>query len=95
MQDYIESYMRMASSFEMEVYQSGIIHAELIKLAIATQRSNMEATSGSLYWHFNDMWPGITCSTVDYYGRWKPAQYAAKRYFKQVSAFFIAKQLMG
>lgn len=88
MQNYVESYLRETHTFEMEAYQSGIVQAEFIKIAIASQRSNRASTFGSVFWHLNDVWPGITCSTIDYYGRWKPAQYAAKRYFPVVSVFF-------
>ncbi len=43
---------------------------------------------GTLYWQLNDAWPAISWSSIDYYGRWKPLQYKAKTYFKNVVAFY-------
>lgn len=42
---------------------------------------------GTLYWQFNDAWPGITWSSIDYFGRWKPLQFMAKRLYPNVAIF--------
>lgn len=42
-----------------------------------------------MYWQFNDAWPGITFSTIDYYGRWKAGQYAAKNLFQNIAIFTL------
>ena len=39
---------------------------------------------GSIYWQFNDCWPGASWSSVDYYGRYKALHYAAKKFYAPV-----------
>lgn len=46
---------------------------------------------GTLYWQFNDAWPAISWSAIDYYGRWKPIQYKAKTLYEDVIAFYSHK----
>jgi len=42
---------------------------------------------GTLYWQFNDAWPGISWSSIDYFGRWKPLQFMARRLYPDVAIF--------
>ena len=39
---------------------------------------------GTLYWQFNDCWPAISWSSVDYFGNWKALHYHAKRFFNEI-----------
>jgi beta-mannosidase len=43
---------------------------------------------GTLYWQFNDAWPAISWSSIDYFGRWKPLQYMAKRLYPDISIVY-------
>jgi beta-mannosidase len=46
--------------------------------------------SGSLIWQFNDCWPGISWSIVDFYGFAKAAYYYVRRAYAPVMASFKA-----
>ena len=82
---YIGNYFQPTNSFENEVYISGLVQAYAVKLAISAQRANKEKTWGTLYWQSNDAWPVISWASIDYYGRWKPLQYVAKNFYKDVA----------
>lgn len=75
-------------NFEMEVYQSGLVQAYGVGVAIAAHRIKKAECWGTLYWQFNDAWPGISWASMDYFGRWKPLQYYARRMYMDVAVFF-------
>jgi beta-mannosidase len=39
---------------------------------------------GTLFWQLNDCWPAVSWSTVDYYGRWKAAQYKVREKYRNI-----------
>ena len=39
---------------------------------------------GTLYWQFNDIWPVASWASIDYCGRYKALQYAAKRFYQPI-----------
>jgi len=63
------------------VYLSQVMQAEGIELAALHHRASRPRTMGSLYWQLNDVWPGASWSSIDFYGRWKPLQFHARRFF--------------
>ena len=78
---YIERYYPMPKDFESFVIMSQIMQAEAIRIAVEAHRRKMPYCMGSLYWQFNDCWPGASWSSIDYYGNWKALHYAARRFF--------------
>lgn len=84
--DYIQMYYNNPADFESFVYLSQIMQSEALKTAIEAHRINKPRTMGSLFWHLNDCWPGITWSVIDYYGKKKPAYYTVKKAFTNITA---------
>lgn len=78
---YIRKYYGEPKEFESFVYLSQVMQAEGIELASDHLRSSRPHNMGSLYWQLNDVWPGASWSSVDYFGRWKALQFHARRFF--------------
>jgi beta-mannosidase len=62
--------------------------AEGMKFGIEHYRRRQPLCSGTLVWQFNDVWPGITWSLVDYDTVPKAAYYSAARAYSPVMASF-------
>lgn len=78
---YLADQYGQIRSFEDVVYLSQVLQAEAIRLCAEQLRRNRDVCNGLLYWQLNDCWPGITWSSVDYYGRLKALHYASARFF--------------
>jgi hypothetical protein len=59
---------------EEYVWYSQIYQAVCLK-SMTENFQRQSAVTGILYWQLNDVWPGISWSTIDYYGNRKPAWY--------------------
>jgi beta-mannosidase len=69
-----------------------ITQAEGLKFGIEHFRRRKPHCSGSLIWQFNDCWPGISWSLVDYYGFAKASYFYVRRAYAPVMASFKAKE---
>lgn len=78
---YIRREFGEPKDFESFVYLSQLMQAQGIELAASHLRAARPQSMGSLYWQLNDVWPGASWSSVDYYGRWKALQWHAKRFY--------------
>ena len=78
---YIEDHYTLNGEFGSTVILSQIMQAQAIRSAVESHRRNMPFCMGTLYWQFNDCWPVISWSSVDYEGNWKALHYTAKRFF--------------
>lgn len=71
--------------FESLLYLTQLMQAIAIRYGVEYWRRNRGCTMGTLYWQFNDSWPVASCSSIDYFGRWKPLQYFSKYFFAQIA----------
>ncbi len=81
---YIVSRLKLPKDFESFIYLTQYIQAEGLKIAVEHYRSRKFKTAGSLFWQFNDCWPGISWSSIDYYKRKKALYYYAKKFYDNV-----------
>ncbi|WP_454830838.1 beta-mannosidase [Pseudoxanthomonas wuyuanensis] len=88
---YIRRKFGEPKDFESFVYLSQLMQAEGIGLAATHLRASRPQAMGSLYWQLNDVWPGASWSSVDYYGRWKALNYHARRFYAPELAAALRK----
>ncbi|ALN57622.1 glycosyl hydrolase, family 2 [Lysobacter enzymogenes] len=77
------------------VYLSQQVQAEGIELAALHHRASRPRTMGSLYWQLNDVWPGASWASLDYFGRWKPLHFHAKRFFAELAIAPLRRPAKG
>ena len=77
-------------TLEQYVDFTQITQAEGLKFGIEHFRRRTPHCSGSLIWQYNDCWPGISWSLVDYYGFGKASYFYVKRAYAPVMASFKA-----
>jgi len=82
------SYFRFPFAFEDFVYVSQLLQAEAMSTSIEHWRRRKPTTMGALYWQLNDLWPVASWSSIEYDGKWKAQQYAARRQFAPVLVSF-------
>jgi beta-mannosidase len=88
---YVERAYGKPKDFAALVYLSQVMQAEGIELAAEHLRASRPQSMGSMYWQLDDVWPGVTWSSIDYYGRWKALQYHAKRFYAPLRVVAIRK----
>ena len=67
--------------FDAYCWESQINQANAIATAVEHWRRIKPWCSGALFWQVNDLWPVASWSSIDWHGRWKALQHAAKRFF--------------
>ncbi|MCL2300141.1 MAG: glycoside hydrolase family 2 protein [Firmicutes bacterium] len=82
---YLLSQYRLPKAFGDILYLSQLNQAECVRDATEHWRRSRGRCNGSLYWQLNDCWPVCSWSGVDYAGRHKALQYAARRFFEPVA----------
>jgi beta-mannosidase len=82
---YMAEHFRMPNSFPSLVYLSQVLQAEAMRVGVEHWRRIRARCGGALYWQLNDCWPVASWSSIDYFGRWKALQYAARRFFAPVA----------
>ena len=71
--------------FEQFVYFSQLTQAKAVESAVVAHRLNAPRCSGTLFWQFNDCWPAISWSSIDYYGNWKALNYRIRDAYADVA----------
>lgn len=84
----IEEYMKrewpVPKNLDDYIYISQLVQAYGIKTAIEAHRCGMPVNMGTLYWQFNDCWPVVSWSGLDYYQKPKALQYFVKNAYEPV-----------
>jgi beta-mannosidase len=88
---YIRDGYGEPKDFPSFVHLSQLMQAEGIELAAEHLRSARPQSMGSLYWQLNDVWPGASWASVDYFGRWKALQYRARHFYAPVDVVPIRR----
>lgn len=81
---YLSQTYRYPNDFGTFIYASQLLQAEAIRFAVEHMRRNRGRCMGALYWQLNDIWPGASWASIDYFGRYKALQYVAKRFYAPV-----------
>lgn len=84
----IEEYMRRSypvpTDFTDFVYVGQVLQGRGMGEAMRALRRSYPVNMGSLYWQFNDVWPTVSWSGIDYYGNYKALQYEVRRAYAPV-----------
>ena len=82
--NYLSNTYRYPTDFATLLYASQLLQAESIKYGVEHFRRNRGRCMGTLYWQLNDIWPGASWASIDYFGRYKVLHYYAKRFYAPV-----------
>ena len=81
---YLAQNMRYPENFDELTIATQYLQAEYLRSNVEHMRRHRGHCMGSLWWQLSDSNPCISWSTIDYCGRWKAAQYYAKRFHAPV-----------
>ena len=77
-------YFRPPKDFDSALWLSQILQGLGIKTGAEYWRQTMPKSMGCIFWQYNDTWPGMSWSSVDYFGRWKALHYLARKFYAPV-----------
>lgn len=80
----MEGYSGIPEDVEEYMDFSMLTQAEGLRYGIEHYRRRSPETSGTLFWQFNDCWPGTSWSVVDYYLLPKASYYYARKFYHPV-----------
>lgn len=81
---YLSETFLYPTNFSTILYASQVLQAEVIRYGVEHFRRHRGRCMGTLYWQLNDIWPGPSWSSIDYFGRYKALQYVAKRFYNPI-----------
>jgi beta-mannosidase len=77
-------YFNEPKDFETTLWLSQILQGYGIKVGAEYWRQSMPKSMGCVFWQYNDCWPGMSWSSVDYFGRWKALHYLARNFYAPI-----------
>jgi len=86
--NYLKRYYKLPKNFESFIYLSQSLQGYAFDTAIRAHRRAMPYCMGTLYWQLNDVWPGASWSTIDYYGDKKLSHYNVKEAYKSTIIYY-------
>ncbi len=79
--DGLTAHLPLPNDMSDWVWAMALNQAWAVTTGVTHHRSWWPATTGTVYWQLNDMWPVTSWSVVDGDGRLKPAYYALRHAF--------------
>ncbi len=95
MVNMIHHYFNPPRDFETTLWLSQILQGYGIKIGAEYWRQTMPKSMGCVFWQYNDIWPGMSWSSVDYFGRWKALHYLARKFYSPVLVSGLENQDKG
>jgi beta-mannosidase len=86
---YLAREYLFPATLEDYIYQSQLLQAKGVGMAIENHRRNQPRCMGTLYWQLNDCWPVTSWSGMDVNGNWKALQYKVRDLFDNVMVSLI------
>lgn len=71
-------------NFDDRLWLSQVTQAWGLRYGIEFWRQSRPRSMATVIWQYNDPWPGVTWSMIDYYRRCKAVQYHAKHFFAPI-----------
>lgn len=84
----MSAHLRIPTTFVLQVWASQLLQGLAMQNGISTWRRLQPYCMGTLYWQLNDIWTGMSWSTINHSGSWKLSQYFIKRAFAKNSLSF-------
>jgi beta-mannosidase len=81
---YMQREYKVPDKLDDYIYVSQLLQAYGIKTAIEAHRNAKPTCMGTLYWQFNDCWPVVSWSGIDYYHNKKALQFFVKKAYNDV-----------
>jgi beta-mannosidase len=80
--EYMQREWPVTDRLEDYIYISQLVQAYGIKTAIEAHRNAKPMNMGTLYWQFNDCWPVVSWSGIDYYNNLKALHYFVRKAYQ-------------
>jgi beta-mannosidase len=80
---YLKQNNLTATNFQQYILATQTLQSMALETAITAHINAQPGCMGTLFWQFNECWPGASWSVVDYYGRKKKAYFTVKKLYNK------------